>query len=138
MCGPARAASAVHVLRDTPVAAFPCATTPPACVHPPCHSCCPPLIRHCAADCIPGLAARVASAGRTARRPGAFFPGDMQFALQSVHELQNAAGFGFHDRLHHLMAPCIQHGNHNRFLVHVHSDILNFTTHLSCLLGGKQ
>jgi hypothetical protein len=30
------------------------------------------------------------------------------------------------------------HGNHDRFLVHVHSDIFNFTTHLSCLLGGKQ
>src|SRR5215467_4152518 len=25
----------------------------------------------------------------------------------------------------------------NRFLVHVHSDIFNVTTHLSCLLGGK-
>jgi hypothetical protein len=29
--------------------------------------------------------------------PGAFFPGDMQFALQSVDKLHKAAGFGFHD-----------------------------------------
>src|ERR1035437_7501821 len=28
-------------------------------------------------------------------RPGAFFPGHMQLALQTVEELQNAAGFGF-------------------------------------------
>ena len=34
-------------------------------------------------------------------RPGAFFPGDMQFALQSGDKLQNTAGFGFDDRLHH-------------------------------------
>ena len=27
--------------------------------------------------------------------------------------------------------------NHNGFLVHVHADILDVTTHLSCLLGGK-
>ena len=31
----------------------------------------------------------------------------------------------------------IQDGDHNRFLVHVHSDILDVVTHLSCLLGGK-
>src|SRR5215467_12447137 len=61
----------------------------------------------------------------------------MQLALQSVDKLQNAAGFGFDDRLHHHLATAIQHGNHNRFLVHVHSDIFNVTTHLSCLLGGK-
>ena len=34
-------------------------------------------------------------------RPGAFFPGDMQFALQTVDKLQNAVGFGFDHRLHH-------------------------------------
>jgi len=61
----------------------------------------------------------------------------MQFALQSMNKLQNTAGFGFDDRLHHQMATGILHGDHNRFLVHVHSDIFNFTTHLSCLLGGK-
>jgi len=61
----------------------------------------------------------------------------MQFALQSMDKLQNAVGFGFDDRLYHHMAPGIPHRNHNRFLVHVHADILDVTTHLSCLLGGK-
>src|ERR1700737_4996978 len=31
----------------------------------------------------------------------------------------------------------IQDGDHNRFLVHVHSDIFDVVTHLSCLLGGR-
>src|ERR1700758_5803567 len=53
----------------------------------------------------------------------------MQLALQSVHKLQNAAGFGFHDGLHHQLASAIQDGDHNRFLVHVHADILNVATH---------
>src|SRR5262249_17500448 len=61
----------------------------------------------------------------------------MQFALQSMDKLQNAAGLGFDDRLHHQLARAIQHGDHHRFLVHVHTDILNVTTHVSCLLGGR-
>ncbi len=31
----------------------------------------------------------------------------------------------------------IPYRDHNRFLVDVHSDIFNVTTHVSCLLGGK-
>ncbi len=31
-------------------------------------------------------------------RPGPFFPGHMQLAPQTVDKLQNATGFGFHDR----------------------------------------
>jgi len=31
----------------------------------------------------------------------------------------------------------IQDSDHNRFLVHVHADILDVATHFSCLLGGK-
>src|SRR2546425_9972725 len=69
--------------------------------------------------------------------PGPFFPGDMQFALQSVDTLQNATGFGFDDGLHHQLATVIQHRDHDRFLVHVHADILDVATHLSCLLGGE-
>src|SRR5438445_11017160 len=69
--------------------------------------------------------------------PGAFFPSDMQFALQSVDKLQKAAGLGFHDRLHHQLASAVADSNHHRFLVYVHADILNVTTHVSCLLGGK-
>src|SRR5215472_1350427 len=61
----------------------------------------------------------------------------MQFPLQSVDELQKAVGFGFDDRFHHQLPTGIDHGDHNRFLVHVHSDIFNVTTHVSCLLGGK-
>src|SRR5208337_1641167 len=53
----------------------------------------------------------------------------MQLAPQTVDELQNAAGFGFHDRLHHQLATAIQHGAHGRFLVHVHADILDVATH---------
>jgi len=33
--------------------------------------------------------------------PGAFFPSHMQLAPQTVDKLQNAAGFGFDDGLHH-------------------------------------
>src|SRR5262244_4169572 len=69
--------------------------------------------------------------------PSPFFPGDMQFASQSVDKLQKAAGLGFDDRLHRKLATVIDNGDHDRFLVHVHSDIFDVTTHLSCLLGGK-
>src|SRR5713226_1046268 len=61
----------------------------------------------------------------------------MQLAPETVEELQNAAGFGFDDGLHHQLPTLIQDGDHNRFLVHVHSDIFDVVTHLSCLLGGK-
>src|SRR5215472_19077619 len=61
----------------------------------------------------------------------------MQLAPQSVDKLQNAAGLGFDNRFHHHLPTGIPHGDHNRFLVRVHSDIFNVTTHVSCLLGGK-
>src|ERR1700726_2367993 len=61
----------------------------------------------------------------------------MQLAPQTVNELQNAAGFGFEDGFHDQLPAAIQDGDHNGFLVHVHSDIFNVVTHLSCLLGGK-
>src|SRR5260370_31198067 len=61
----------------------------------------------------------------------------MQLAPQSVDKLQNAAGFRFDDGLHHQLATAVEHGDYNRFLVHVHSDIFDVVTHLSCLLGGK-
>src|ERR1035438_9332036 len=61
----------------------------------------------------------------------------MQLAPETVEELQNAAGFGFDHGLHHQLPALIQDGDHNRFLVHVHSDIFDLVTHLSCLLGGK-
>jgi hypothetical protein len=61
----------------------------------------------------------------------------MQFASQAMDKLQDAAGFGFDDRLHHQLATVTEDSDHNRFLVHVHSDIFDVTTHLSCLLGGK-
>ena len=54
-----------------------------------------------------------------------------------MNELQNAAGFGFHYGLHDQLAIAIQGGDHDRFLVHVHADILDVTTHVSCLLGGS-
>src|SRR6266853_579934 len=54
-----------------------------------------------------------------------------------MEKLENAAGFGFDDRLHHHLPALIPDGDHNRFLVHVHSDIFDVVTHLSCLLGGK-
>src|SRR5712691_3539518 len=61
----------------------------------------------------------------------------MQLAPQTVDELQNAAGFGFDDRLHYQLPATTQNSDDNRFLVHVHSDIFDVVTHLSCLLGGK-
>src|SRR6266478_4900258 len=61
----------------------------------------------------------------------------MQLAPQTVNELQNAAGFSFDDGLHHQLPALIQDGDHNGFLVHVHSDIFDVVTHSSCLLGGK-
>src|SRR6266851_848728 len=54
-----------------------------------------------------------------------------------MDELQNAAGFGFEDSFHDQIPSTIQDGDHYRFLVHVHADILDVVTHLSCLLGGK-
>ncbi len=54
-----------------------------------------------------------------------------------MEELQNAAGFGFDHGLHHQLPALILDGDHNGFLVHVHSDIFDVVTHLSCLLGGK-
>src|SRR5216684_7490369 len=61
----------------------------------------------------------------------------MQLAPQTVEELQHAAGFGFDNAFHDQLSTAIQDGDHNRFLVHVHSDIFDLVTHLSCLLGGK-
>ena len=61
----------------------------------------------------------------------------MQLPPQTVDKLQNAAGLGFDNRFHYQLPTAIPNGDHNRFLVHVHSDIFNVTTHLSCLLGGK-
>src|ERR1700736_2670121 len=55
-----------------------------------------------------------------------------------MKELKNAAGSGFDDGLHHQLPALIQDGDHNGFLVHVHSDIFDVVTHLSCLLGGKE
>jgi hypothetical protein len=54
-----------------------------------------------------------------------------------VDKLQDAAGFGFDDGFHDQLPAATQDGDHNRFLVHVHSDIFDVATHLSCLLGGK-
>src|ERR1700690_2271686 len=61
----------------------------------------------------------------------------MQLALQTVDKLQNAAGFGFHNRLHDQLATAIEDSDHHRFLVYVHADILDVATHFSCLLGGR-
>src|ERR1017187_3698283 len=61
----------------------------------------------------------------------------MQLAPETVEKLQNAAGSGFDHRLHHQLPTLIQDGDHNGFLVHVHSDIFDVITHLSCLLGGE-
>jgi hypothetical protein len=61
----------------------------------------------------------------------------MQFAPQTANKLQQAAGFGFDNGFHHQIPVRIQNGGHRRVLVHVHADILNITTHVSCLLGGK-
>ena len=56
---------------------------------------------------------------------------------QTDKEFRQTTCLGFDDGLHHLLARAILHRDHNRFLVHVHSDIFNVTTHVSCLLGGK-
>src|SRR5258708_34463683 len=61
----------------------------------------------------------------------------MQLAPQTVEELQYVAGFGFDNAFHDQLSTAIQDGDHNRFLMHVHSDIFDVVTHLSCLLGGK-
>jgi hypothetical protein len=53
----------------------------------------------------------------------------MQLAPQTVDKLQNAAGLGFHNGLHHQLPTTIAHGNHHRFLVHIHADILDVATH---------
>jgi hypothetical protein len=55
--------------------------------------------------------------------PSPLFPGHMQLAPETVDKLQKAAGFGFDDGFHHQLPAVIQDGDHNRFLVHVHSDI---------------
>src|SRR5262249_42029004 len=62
----------------------------------------------------------------------------MQLAPQTVDKLQNAAGLGLHNRLHDQLATTVEDRDHDRFLVHVHADILNLTTHVSCLLGGER
>src|ERR1700674_3816219 len=54
-----------------------------------------------------------------------------------MEKLQNTAGFGFEDGFHDQLPTAIQDGDHHCFLVHVHSDIFDLVTHLSCLLGGK-
>ncbi len=54
-----------------------------------------------------------------------------------MDELQNAAGFGFEDGFHDQLPTAIQDGDHYRFLVHVHADIIDVATHCSRLLGGK-
>jgi hypothetical protein len=61
----------------------------------------------------------------------------MQFASQPVDKLQDAAGFGFDNGFHYQLAATTLDSDHRRFLVHVHSDIFDVTTHVSCLLGGK-
>src|SRR5206468_13119321 len=61
----------------------------------------------------------------------------MQLAPQTVDELQNAAGLGFHNRLHYQLATAVQHRDHGRFLVHVHADILDVATHSVASLGER-
>jgi len=61
----------------------------------------------------------------------------MQFAPQTMDKLQNAAGLGFHDRFHHQLATAIQHGDHYRFLMHVHADILDVATHVVASLRER-
>ena len=45
------------------------------------------------------------------RCPGAFFPGDMQLSAQTVDELQDAAGWGFDNGFHHLLATVMEDGD---------------------------
>src|SRR5437879_8494201 len=61
----------------------------------------------------------------------------MQFTPQTVDKLQNAAGLGFDNGLHHQLATAVQHGDHGRFLVHVHADILDVATHSVASLGER-
>jgi hypothetical protein len=61
----------------------------------------------------------------------------MQLAPQTVDKLQNAASFGFHNGLHYQLATAIEDGDHNRFLVHVHADILDIATHSVASLGER-
>src|ERR1700730_9326534 len=61
----------------------------------------------------------------------------MQLAPQTVDKLQNAAGFGFHDRLHYQLATATEDSDHHRFLVHVHADILDLATHAVASLGER-
>src|SRR5262245_55887075 len=61
----------------------------------------------------------------------------MQFASQTMNELQNAARFGCHDRLHHQLATAVEDSNNHRFLVHVHADILEVATHVVASLGRE-
>src|SRR6266702_2799565 len=70
-------------------------------------------------------------------RPGPFFPSDMQFTPQTVDKLQNAAGLGFDNGLHHQLATAIEDGDYNRFLVHVHADILDVANHSVASLGDR-
>jgi hypothetical protein len=53
----------------------------------------------------------------------------MQLAPQTVDDVQNAAGFRFHNRLHYQLATAIENSDHHRFLAHVHADILHVATH---------
>jgi len=62
----------------------------------------------------------------------------MQLNWQTVDKLQNAAGFAFDGALNRQLATVIEDSDHDRFLVHVHSDTFDLTTHLSCLLGKAQ
>src|ERR1700723_507920 len=73
-CAPTRGVFVVRFPRDRPVAASRCVTSRLASGHPPCRSCCPPLTRHCAADCRLQCAAPVAAADRTARQPRCLLP----------------------------------------------------------------
>jgi len=69
---------------------------------------------------------------RFSRPPHALSECNRRLERRRIH-----VGFGFHDRLHHQLPTPIQHGDHRRLLVHVHADILDVATHLSCLLEGK-
>lgn len=58
----------------------------------------------------------------------------MQLTSQTVDKLQNAAGFGFDDRLHDQFAAAIEDSDHNRFVVHIQADIFDVVTHaVACL-----
>jgi len=48
----------------------------------------------------------------------------MQLAPQTVDKLQDAAGFGFDNRLHDQLATAVEDRGHNRFVVHVHADTM--------------